>query len=276
MLREENLGLGAQVGKGNAETFGLSLFSGVLGRLNGKSDAEVQKHQTALRDAELRLYQANKYGNMSFVSGGFLVGDRIESSMAGEDAVAKHETRKAPKSEDKSHAHRQDENEPDSAEPRRKKRKMHSKEHDVVSEVQVTSRPSSHSNEEADETTAKKKSSKQTKSSKKANTSVEDDTAEDERSRRKQERRARKEERRKRKADKRRSKSDAQPETVTSGEGPEDDKVAKSPIARTSSNAFAGNRHAVRQRYIQQKRMASTDVKAMNEIFMLQPTATPA
>ena len=54
LLREDNLGLGAQIGKGNADTFGLSLFSGVLGRLNGKSDAQLEKQQSALRDAELR------------------------------------------------------------------------------------------------------------------------------------------------------------------------------------------------------------------------------
>jgi Pin2-interacting protein X1 len=276
LLREENLGLGAQVGKVNAETFGLSLFSGVLGRLNGKSDVEVQKHQNALRDAELRMYQANKYGNMNFVSGGFLVGDRIESSMTSKKAVSKNKTPKATEPEDKPNLNSQDEVEPNSAEPRRKKRKMNSKEREAAVEVEVASQQTSDSNDEADEPKAKQKDSKRTKSSKKAKTSTEDDTPDDERSRRKQERRARKEERRKRKADKRRSKSDAPPEVVASREGHSIGKAAKNPSAKPSSGIFAGSRHAVRQRYIQQKRMASMDPKAIKEIFMLQPLPTPA
>lgn len=77
-LREDNMGIGVQVGKGNAETFGLSMFSGLLGRLNGKSDEEVAKKQNALRDVELGTFHAQRYGSMNFVSGGLLVGDKME------------------------------------------------------------------------------------------------------------------------------------------------------------------------------------------------------
>ncbi|KAG9652870.1 hypothetical protein KCU64_g8229, partial [Aureobasidium melanogenum] len=74
LLKDDNLGLGAARGGNNAETFGLSLYSGLLGRLNGKSEAEVEKQQTAQRDVELALYQGRKYGNINFISAGFLVG----------------------------------------------------------------------------------------------------------------------------------------------------------------------------------------------------------
>ena len=222
------------------------------------------------------MYQANKYGNMNFVSGGFLVGDRIESSMASRKAVSKNKIPKASEPEDKPNLNRQDEIEPNSAEPRRKKRKMDLKGREGVAEVDVATQQTSDSNDEADGPKANQKASKRTKSSKKAKTSIEDDTTEDERSRQKQERRTRKEERRKRKVDKRRSKSNAQSEAVASGEGPSNEKAAKSPSAKPNSDIFAGSRHAVRQRYIQQKRMASMDPKAMKEIFMLQPLPTPA
>jgi len=72
------LGLGAARVASNAETFGLSLYSGLLGRLNGKSEAEVEKQQTAQRDVELALYQGRKYGNINFISAGFLVGDKMD------------------------------------------------------------------------------------------------------------------------------------------------------------------------------------------------------
>ena len=85
LLREDNLGLGAKVGgKSNAETFGLTTLSGIFGRLNGKSEAEVQKKQEDLRDAGLRSYQATRYGFMNFVRGGLLVGDKMEEEGAGE------------------------------------------------------------------------------------------------------------------------------------------------------------------------------------------------
>ncbi|KAG9661924.1 hypothetical protein KCU69_g14787, partial [Aureobasidium melanogenum] len=78
LLKDDNLGLGAARGGNNAETFGLSLYSGLLGRLNGKSEAEVEKQQTAQRDVELALYQGRKYGNINFISAGFLVGDKMD------------------------------------------------------------------------------------------------------------------------------------------------------------------------------------------------------
>ena len=46
MLRDDNLGIGAKVGgKVNADTFGLSTLSGIFGRLNGKSEVEVEKQE---------------------------------------------------------------------------------------------------------------------------------------------------------------------------------------------------------------------------------------
>lgn len=269
LLREEGLGLGASIGKVNAETFGLSLFSGVLGRLNGKSDVEVQKHQHALRDAELRMYQAQKYGNMNFVSGGFLVGDRIESASGSEAARL---TKKAPKVSTigKSEA------EGAAAEPERKKRKKDVKERKVIAEVEDSSDRTKASGEDGDDARTKKKDNKKSKKSKKSKSTEDEETAEDERSRRKQERRARKEERRRRKDEKRRQISNENSGTATPTTSSEFDAASKNAASKPSAVMFAGNRHAVRQRYIQQKRMASMDPKAVNEIFMMQPAPMPA
>ena len=256
------------MGRVNADTFGLSLFSGVLGRLNGKSDADVQKHQSALRDAELRTYQAQKYGYMNFVSGGLLVGDRSESlaeyegSSQKEDAVNKSGV--------------------DDAGRKRKKRKieLHTTEEEGNLETttldgqrrETNATPQDESADMEDsipEPKLKEKSRKKSTSSKKTKAMDDSDvnTPEDNRARRKQEHRAHKEEHRKRKEEKRQL--SVKPEHLDI-EQRQSDSVSEAPSARKNAAIFAGNRNAVRRRYIEQKRMASLDPKAMNEIFMLK------
>ncbi|KAK5011648.1 hypothetical protein LTR28_010357, partial [Elasticomyces elasticus] len=66
LLKDDNLGLGAQRGKSNADTFGLSTFSGILGRLNGKSEVQVQKEQAVQRDVQLASYHGQRWGRMNF------------------------------------------------------------------------------------------------------------------------------------------------------------------------------------------------------------------
>lgn len=277
LLREDNLGLGAQVGKVNAETFGLSLFSGVLGRLNGKSEAEVQKHQNALRDAELRTYQAQKYGNMNFVSGGFLVGDRIEFSPEGA-VPRKGAAFNVSDAENAQEISGQED--PETMEPERKKRKKDKKERKSKADETDDAARSPQAEEQVPETKIRKKERRKSKKDSKVDSTGEEENtaAEDDRSRRKQERRARKEERRRRKEEKRRARSGETSPTGASTPAPQDDLDAEPSSEKpgATATAFAGNRHAVRQRYIQQKRMASLNPQAMKEIFMLKPTVTAA
>ncbi|KAK3710335.1 telomerase inhibitor [Vermiconidia calcicola] len=264
LLREDNLGLGAQVGKSNADTFGLSLFSGVLGRLNGKSDVEVERQQGALRDAELRTYQAQKFGMVGFVSGGFLVGDKIRPGVEEEKVENTETFGETPE---------------DKLEPKRKKRKAaqdasepetkRSKKRRKGGTSGVDEHHVDPSDIQAAKTKQKKaKRSKQTDGDVKASTTT---TAEDDRPRQKQEKRARKEERRKRKEERRRLKSErSAPESGSTS--PEEQPVVVKTLA-PPQDMLSGNRHAVRQRYIQQKRMASMDAQAMKEIFMLKAAA---
>jgi Pin2-interacting protein X1 len=73
------MGLGAvRSGRAGDETFGLEVLSGVLGRLNGRSDEVLQKESEARRDARLSSWQVRKWGGKGFVSGGFLVTKTIE------------------------------------------------------------------------------------------------------------------------------------------------------------------------------------------------------
>lgn len=282
LLREDNLGLGAKVGGNKAETFGLSLFSGVLGRLNGKSDEQVQKQQDALRDAELRQYQVGKYGLMNFVSGGLLVGDRMqkpeekgavkqEESNLLEHADNKGEKRKAEDAAGK-----------DSTTDKKRRKVQNSASEDPrqsSSDAKAVSAKKSrrkdkkkqnqHADGEDDEKDAstssveEKRSKKRRKKEGRTDDSSSAEVVTDEKARLKAEKRARKEERRKRKEAKRLEK--ANEESTRSTEAEKEDREAAAP-----ARAVHSGRHAVRHRYIQQKRMAGLDAQAMKEIFMVK------
>jgi Pin2-interacting protein X1 len=79
-LKDDNLGLGAKRGSGQAEgeCTGLSAFQGLLGRLNGKAEEEVDKEQKAKEDIQREMIMEKRWGLIRFVKGGFLIGDKIE------------------------------------------------------------------------------------------------------------------------------------------------------------------------------------------------------
>ena len=76
-LKDDTLGLGAKSGV-NLPPTGLDAFQGLLGRLNGKQEDELEKEQRTRDDLRRAVYTENKWGALRFVSGGFLVGDRIK------------------------------------------------------------------------------------------------------------------------------------------------------------------------------------------------------
>ncbi len=76
-LKDDNLGLGAKSGP-NVPQPGLDAFQGLLGRLNGKSDGELAKEQNTRDGLRRANYAERRWGGLHFISGGLLVGDRIE------------------------------------------------------------------------------------------------------------------------------------------------------------------------------------------------------
>ncbi|WPH03831.1 protein pxr1 [Acrodontium crateriforme] len=283
LLREDNLGIGAQVGgNGRAETFGLATLSGIFGRLNGKTDGEVQKQQEGLRDAELRSYQGMKYGHMNFVYGGLLVGDKMEEGLMKDLARASkkrkaeegveeegQKTLKRKKGEENLRAEAEDEESASSSsssdESERTLKKKAKKEKKDRKEKKRQATTSSDSD---DETEDAKRLRKEARRKAKRDAAGQDSPAEkskeskDEKARRKAEKHARKEEKRKRKEEKRRLKSEKTSANSTS--------ASNTPVTGNSTPLFGGSRHAVRQRYIQQKRLASMDPQALKEILMLK------
>jgi Pin2-interacting protein X1 len=76
-LKDDNLGLGARVGREGQPT-GLDAFKGLLGRLNGKSDVELQVEQRKRDDVQLARYVALKFQEVRFVRGGLLTQEKLQ------------------------------------------------------------------------------------------------------------------------------------------------------------------------------------------------------
>lgn len=307
MLREENLGIGAKIGTQNAETFGLSMFSGLLGRLNGKEEdrAAMQKKEETLRDVQLKL----KYGNMNFVSGGMLVGDKMQEvktdlgHLKDGGVVAVQESKKRKAGSDGSEEDEKSAKKRRKAEEKEKKKKKEKKANGTAAaikemkrqrkleagsdtpptskespeqEADSSSTTSSSSEDEQESKRGKKAQRKTSRSPKRTSSSSSSDAKDDEKARLKEEKRARKEERRKRKEEKRakraakalKSSSTITTKTTTTQPGSTTESETQS---GTSTPTFLGGRQAVRHRYIMQKRMAGASAQALQEIFMMKP-----
>lgn len=306
MLREENLGIGAKIGTQNAETFGLSMFSGLLGRLNGKEEdrAVMQKKEETLRDVQLKL----KYGNMNFVSGGMLVGDKMQEvktdlgHLKDGGVATVQESKKRKAGSDGSEEDEKSAKKRRKAEEKEKKKKKEKKTNRTAAAIKEMKRqrkleagsdtppPSkeapeqeadsssttSSSSEDEQESKRGKKAQRKTSRSPKRTTSSSSDAKDDEKARLKEEKRARKEERRKRKEEKRakraakalKSSSTIITKTTTTQPGSTTESETQS---GTSTPTFLGGRQAVRHRYIMQKRMAGASAQALQEIFMMKP-----
>ncbi len=80
LAKSDRLGLGAQSAGAEGDNFGLDGFQDLLGRLNGKSEVQLEKDQQKRADLELKLYAGQKWGIARFVKGGNLVGNKIVQS----------------------------------------------------------------------------------------------------------------------------------------------------------------------------------------------------
>ncbi|KAL8761477.1 MAG: hypothetical protein Q9184_002402, partial [Pyrenodesmia sp. 2 TL-2023] len=76
--KDDNLGLGARTsGRGDdGPTTGLPGLQDLLGRLNEKDDKQLEKQYRSREYTRRTFYAERRWGFGSFVSGGFLVGDR--------------------------------------------------------------------------------------------------------------------------------------------------------------------------------------------------------
>ena len=313
LLKDDTLGLGAKRGE-TAETFALGAFEGLLGRLNGKGREEVEREERKRGDRALRVFQAGRWGAVAFVSGGFLVGERVEKRVGkgvgegvGVELVegGSEEGRKRKRGEENEDAATTDSQQPrlkrkkqkrdeegedattmDSQQPRLKRKKRST---DLKAAV-ASAAAAGTAEDEEEESSAKAKSKSKSKSKDKDKRKREREAAEKEPSqltfsdekadkkRQKAEKRALKEARKLKKAQRRAEKSGTVSSTTTiapsrqSTPSSSDDAVGKSqkqeaavPVGKPALS-FAGGRHAIRQRYIRQKKMVSMDPQALREV----------
>ncbi|KAH1984878.1 hypothetical protein KXW60_002572 [Aspergillus fumigatus] len=88
VLKDDTLGLGARPKRDLLDgPTGLDAFKGLLGRLNGKSDTQLEAEQQKRDDAKLARYAATKWQTVRFISGGLLVQekDNATASPASQD-----------------------------------------------------------------------------------------------------------------------------------------------------------------------------------------------
>ncbi|KAM3508690.1 hypothetical protein MY10362_001054 [Beauveria mimosiformis] len=290
VLKDDMKGLGFNKARED-EVTGLDVFSDLLSRLNGKSEAAVREDQDARLAVKTHRYVEMRWGPMRFVRGGLLVGDTLEEdgtaeSEAGEDEKTKKtEGQKGKK--DKKRGKRKveeeqgEEVEADSEAARNKDKKRRRKEEDE---------------DDAAETKRRKKEKKEKKETKKlAKSRNESDDSEDneldekaakkkakkEKKEKTKEKREKKEEKKRRKAAKAAAATADSPNSSSSSSssGDDDDKdetdagtSATSVTAGSSSGTATplGHRTFVRSRYIAQKRQAVMDAKALAQIFMVK------
>ncbi|MCJ1423135.1 telomerase inhibitor [Sticta canariensis] len=80
VLKDDNLGLGARGGVncGNERCTGLDVFQGILGRLNGQNEPQSERKRKLGEDQMNNVNQERPIRFVRFVSGGFLGGTRKE------------------------------------------------------------------------------------------------------------------------------------------------------------------------------------------------------
>ncbi|KAG8623461.1 hypothetical protein KVT40_008437 [Elsinoe batatas] len=257
LLKDDNLGLGASRKREGAETFGLDQFSGLLGRLNGKTEEVLGKEEGARRDVRLRLW-ADQRGGVRFVSAGFLVGDKVEQLKREEVEMKDAEEKKRGK---KRGADGEVKNAAETSIDTSVSAEGASPEEGWSEEVVKTQTTD---NGDVDEQTLKRRRKEEKRKCKA------------ERALRKEEKRMR----RAAKADKRREREGEHitsvPPTVQEASGTSTPDAAEGNVTAKSSESDGPKqtqtipRRMIRSRYIQQKRMAGLDPQALKEIFMIK------
>ncbi|MCJ1243922.1 telomerase inhibitor [Trapelia coarctata] len=268
-IKDDNLGLGAKRGSGQGagECTGLDVFQGLLGRLNGKSEAVLEKEQKSRDDLKQALYTERRFGALRFVSGGVLVGDRIEKLVEDEKLRI---AGKLTSSLDQG-----------SLAPPHDETKMSVKGLTEASRDHSTSTESSNTTQ----TAASELDALEIETEdQEAATALDQENSGPEKSsdkaKRKAEKAQRRLKRRERKEGRRAARAERHPAAISSCTTSPSDQQSElhnqprsdesQPSSVVAVTAAVSGRHAVRQRYIRQKKLAVMDPKALNEIFMVK------
>jgi Pin2-interacting protein X1 len=236
VFREDNLGLGAKTGSQRDNNHGLEILQGVLGRLNGKSSEVLEKEEKARRDVKCALYAEQRWGSLRFMHGGVLTGNttlEVTSTPLEElPDVSEGEAGPAPSGGSESIPNATFPEEADNRKALRRKEKKEKRE---------------------------KKEKKLKKSQKERRADAEDLADPDTQNEASE--KAAKKERKRQKALQRQKEA-----TESEGASEKEAVVKTESTPRSSGSNTPSSRFHVRQRYIQHKRMAMMDAKALSEV----------
>lgn len=285
-LKDDNLGLGAKRGSERAENFGLAGLESILGRLNGREE-EVKKEEARREEIEKRAYVYRKFGSMNFISGGFLVGDKLVPRSEVKLESSEPKIKEEPDSDNESSKKRKrdavDASEEGSGEQKLKRKK---KSMDLREEADKQDKKDKKAKK--DKKDKKEKKEKKDKSSKKikkekassdpepmsddAPTPASDPEPLTDKARRKAEKKARKEEKKLKKALKKAAKEAKKSKDSaddSSSDSDDDDTTPSSsvPATGTSTPSFVPRGvQTARHRHIMMKKRASMDPQALKEV----------
>ncbi|KAH6608750.1 pin2-interacting x1 [Trichoderma cornu-damae] len=308
-LKDDMKGLGYSKSKED-EVTGLDVFSDLLSRLNGKSEAEVEEKRQARLEVKMHQYVEQKWGPMRFVYGGLLVGDAMqdqsdeskdgsdesENATGADDKIplAAKESKKDKSKKRKAASLRdEDEQSSDDADEKKKKKKKQRKEERRAKKMAKSDSAQSSDSEKAKKREKKKEKKRSRKDKTLAGKEASEDTAESEQAstaksgpdklksskkdkREKKEEKEKKEKKEKRDKDKDKKKRKKNESDTEMPDAAPQTSSASELRSGTATPISAGtptpmpNRNFVRSRFIAQKRAAFMDAQALNQIFMVK------
>lgn len=281
-LKDDNLGLGAKRGSERAENFGLAGLESILGRLNGREE-EVKKEEARREEIEKRAYVFRKFGSMNFISGGFLVGDKLVPRAEVKLESSEPKIKEEPDSDNESSKKRKRDATDASEGSSEQKLKRKKKSMDLRDEADKQDKKTKKDKKDKKEKKEKKdKSSKKIKKEKASSdpepmsddapTPASDPEPLTDKARRKAEKKARKEEKKLKKALKKAAKEAKKSKDSaddSSSESDDDDTTPSSsvPATGTSTPSFVPRGvQTARHRHIMMKKRASMDPQALKEV----------
>ncbi|KAI5805396.1 hypothetical protein DFH27DRAFT_550901 [Peziza echinospora] len=274
-LKDDNLGIGAKRGSKDDECTGLDVFQDLLGRLNGKSQDDVEKAAAARMETKKYSIISERY-RMKFV-----LGEVYHSSDIDKLIAKKKEDDEKVKLEEvivKLEIKEEDESVASSSTGSSKKRKIKVEQGEEGREEKSSEKRKKRKAEKEQEKKEKKerkeKRSKRRKikeeevssdEDEKSATIKEEDSEKTEKSRESSKERKERKERRIREKKEKKEKKRRRKESKESSSESESEDEPVAPVARVLSG-----RQAIRHRYIAAKRSAVMDSTSLNEIFMVK------
>ncbi|EFX04415.1 g-patch domain containing protein [Grosmannia clavigera kw1407] len=266
VLREDNLGIGAKPANGGSgdQCTGLDGFKDLLGRLNGTSEAVIEKKQQARESVKMTLYVERKFGPMRFVRGGLLVGDSMQEEENGSQQTASTAHSNEATDSTPESSSNDDESAKRKAKKDKKRKEKEEKKKEKREKKEASKKRKAARDDDELEDGSEERSAKKSRREKRDENEV---TADEEKSTKDRKKKKKDKKDKKDKDEKKRRKEAAL--TGDSSTETKRDKLATSDsLAATAPLPVVLGRHMSRRRHIAQKRAAVMDPQALKQVWL--------